>query len=476
MDSILDSKVTRLTQGAIGKALFALSIPIVLSNTLLTTHQMVNAFWLGRLGAAAMAAVSVSFPVIFVLVSLGGGLAVAASILVAQYAGARNPEAVNHVSAQSLLMVVTISALLSVIGYLSANLILRLMGVGPDIFEDSARYMRVSFMGIVFMFSIVTIQSILRGTGEVKIPLYLITFSVLLNLVLDPIFIFGWGPVPQTGVVGAAYATLITQGLPTLLALRVLAGGQYGVRLRRQDFVPDVALARRALLLGLPASVEQSIHAFSITVYAVLASHFGTTAIAAFGIGLRVLVLAMIPAFGISMATTTLVGQSIGAGNFARAKEIAVVSARYAFWLLTGATILIFGTAQHVMSVFAPGDPALVREGAEVVRCLALCFGMMGVEMTLIGAVRGVGDTTMPMALAFVSVWLIEIPVAYSLSHHTSLGEHGLWYTFPIYSASAMLLAIALFKKQRWKPLAQTKENELKKKVTEEILMEEGRL
>jgi Na+-driven multidrug efflux pump len=188
MHNTLDQNVIRLSQGSIGKALFELSVPIVLSNTLYTSHQLVNAFWVGRLGAGAVAAVSVNFPVLFLMVSLGGGLAVAGSILVTQYAGARNYTAVNHVSAQTLLMVVATSAVLSVIGYVLVTPILRWMGTGADIFEDSAHYMRVSFMGIVFMFTFAMFQSILRGIGEVKIPLYVIALSVILNLILDPLF------------------------------------------------------------------------------------------------------------------------------------------------------------------------------------------------------------------------------------------------------------------------------------------------
>jgi len=258
MDDTLHRTVTRLTQLSIPRALAALALPIVLANTLLTAHQLVNTFWVGRLGAPAVAAVSVSFPVIFLLVSVGGGLSVAGSILIAQYAGARDSRSVNHVSAQTMLMVVAVSALFSALGYPLAGPLLHAMGIGADIFEESTRYLQVSFLGIVFMFAFETSQSILRGVGEVKIPLYVIAFSVVLNLILDPLFIFGLGPVPAGGVVGAAYATLVTQGLAAAVGLAVLLRNRYGVQLRRLDFVPDIPLIRRIFRLGLPASVEQS--------------------------------------------------------------------------------------------------------------------------------------------------------------------------------------------------------------------------
>jgi len=330
------------------------------------------------------------------------------------------------------------------------------MGIGADIFENSAHYLRVSFTGIVFMFIFAMFQSILRGIGEVRVPLYVIAFSVILNLILDPFFIFGWGPVPPGGVVGAAYATLVTQGLAALVAFRILFGRHYGVRLRRRDFVPDMALVKRVFLLGLPTSIEQSMDALGIMVITVFVSHFGTSSLAAYGIGFRVLMLVFIPAFGISMATATLVGQNIGAGNFARAKETAVVSTWYAFWLLTGAAVLIFAGATHVVQFFVPEDPVVIREGALVVRLMAVSFGLIGVQMSLMGAFLGAGDTFMPMVLTIVSVWVIQIPVAYCLSHYTSLGALGLWYSFPITALVTTILTIVRFKRQNWKPLARS--------------------
>jgi len=473
MHNTLDQNVTQLSQGSIGKALFELSVPIVLSNTLYTSHQLVNAFWVGRLGAGAVAAVSVNFPVLFLLVSLGGGLAVAGSILVAQYAGARNYTAVNHVSAQTLLMVVATSAVLSVIGYVFVTPILRWMGTGADIFEDSAHYMRVSFMGIVFMFTFAMFQSILRGIGEVKIPLYVIALSVILNLILDPLFIFGWGPVRPGGVVGAAYATLMTEGLASLVGFWILFGSRYEVRLRLRDFAPDMALVKRVFLLGLPASVEQSMQALGMTVFTAFVSHFGTTANAAYGVGFRVLTFVIIPAFGISMATATLVGQSIGAGDFKRAKKTAVVSAWYAFWLLTATAVVVFAGATHLVRFFVPEDPAVIREGALVVRLMAGSFGLLGAQLSLMGAIRGAGDTVMPMVLTIVSMWVIRIPLAYYLSHYTSLGAIGLWYSFPAPAIVTTILAIVQFKRQHWKPLV--KRNELQGNLMEEILVDEGR-
>jgi putative MATE family efflux protein len=264
----------------------------------------------------------------------------------------------------------------------------------------------------------------------------------------------------------------MTEGLASLVGFWILFGSRYEVRLRLRDFAPDMALVKRVFLLGLPASVEQSMQALGMTVFTAFVSHFGTTANAAYGIGFRVLTFVIIPAFGISMATATLVGQSIGAGDFKRAKKTAVVSAWYAFWLLTAAAVVVFAGATHLVRFFVPEDPAVIREGALVVRLMAVSFGLLGAQLSLMGAIRGAGDTVMPMVLTIVSMWVIRIPLAYYLSHYTSLGAIGLWYSFPAPAIMTTILAIVQFKRQHWTPLV--KRNELQGNLMEEILVDEG--
>ena len=263
----------------------------------------------------ASAAVSVCFPLIFILLAFGFGLSIAASIFVAQYAGARKHAMVNHVSAQTLLMIVVVSLVLSCAGYISSPYVLHLIGVGEDIFTDTNRYLQISYIGMIFSYGFVVFQSILRGIGEVRYPLYVITLTVLLNAVLDPLFIFGWGPVPGYGVAGAAYSTIATQFIGAGIGLGVLFNGRFGIHLKLSDFVPDFPMIKRAIRIALPASLEQSVRTLGSIMLVFLATGFGTMALATFGIGMRIMSFIFIPAFGLGMATTTLVGQNIGAGN-----------------------------------------------------------------------------------------------------------------------------------------------------------------
>ena len=216
----MPSKRQRLfLEGPIGAALFRLAVPIILGNVLQTGYQLTDAFWIGRLGAAAVAAVSVSFPVTFLVIALGAGFGIAGATLSAQYMGAGRQDMVNHVAAQTMLMVLVTSAVLGTAGYILAPYLLELVGVAPDVYSGALGFMRVSFIGIIFVFLYGMFQALMRGVGETRIPLLIVLLTVLLNFLLDPLFIFGWGPLSPHGVMGAAIATLATQRWPPCSAL-----------------------------------------------------------------------------------------------------------------------------------------------------------------------------------------------------------------------------------------------------------------
>ncbi|HRW58967.1 MAG TPA: MATE family efflux transporter, partial [Chlamydiales bacterium] len=229
------SQKNNLLDGSIFKSLISLAVPIIFANILQTTYQLIDTFWVGRLGTDAVAAVSISFPVIFLIISLGGGLVMAGAILIAQYKGSSNRKAVNHIASQTFVMVVVISIVLAMIGYLLSPLVVRLMGADTKVYTDAVLYMRVSFLGMIFMFVYMAFQSLMRGVGDVKTPLYIVLGTVFLNLVLDPLFIFGYGIFPGYGVTGAAIATIITEGLAALIGSFLLLKGRYHIKISWKD-------------------------------------------------------------------------------------------------------------------------------------------------------------------------------------------------------------------------------------------------
>lgn len=461
-------------EGPIVASLLKLAGPIVAANVLQSAYQLTDAFWVGRLGGDAVAAVAVTFPVTFLMIAIGAGLAVAGSTLIAQYVGARQQERVNHTAGQTLLLVAFTSTLLGSLGYVIAPGLLRLMGVAPAVLPGATQFMRVSFVGLVFVFGFAMFQAMLRGVGEVTMPLWIVLGTVLLNFVLDPLFIFGAGPIPASGVAGAALATIGTQSLAAIIGVRLLLGGRYGIHLRVHDFVPDPAFIKQAFQLGFPASIEQSARALGLTVMTFLIASFGTVTIAAYGIGFNVLSFVLIPAMGLSMATSTLVGQNIGAGQVERASAIARLSSLVSFGGLTALGVVIFLGAESLVAFFVPNDQPVIEAGGLFLRIVSLSFGFMGLQLALTGVFRAAGNTIVTMVLALVSQWVLQFPLAYILSTHTALGPTGLWCAFPISNVVIAIVTIFWFMKGDWKETRLTGVQRFSERVSEEILIEEG--
>lgn len=467
-------KVNNLTEGSIWKSLIALSVPIIFANILQTAYQLTDTFWVGRLGTVAVAAVSISFPVIFLIISLGGGLAMAGTILVAQYKGKNDTKATNHIASQTLLMTVIISIILAAIGYLLSPHLVNLMGVEQGVFSSAVSYMKISFIGMIFMFTYMVFQSLARGVGDVKTPMYIVLGTVLLNLILDPLFIFGYGFVPAFGVTGAAIATIGTQGLAATIGMILLLKGKHQLQLHIRDLKPDFPLIKKMFWLGFPASVEQSTRALGMTVMTFLVATFGTLTIAAYGIGIRILSFIIIPALGLSMATSTLVGQNIGAGKTQRAEKIVKLSSMAGFIVLTIVGIIIFLFAKQISGWFIPGEIETIRASALFIKIISLTFGFIGIQQVLNGAFRGSGNTMVSMILAIVSLWVLRFPLAYILSQHTALAEIGLWIAFSVANIIATIITIVWFAKGTWKQKKITEEIKLTREITKETIIEEG--
>ena len=440
-----------LLEGPILQSLLKLAIPVVFANVLQSAYQLIDAFWVGRLGGAAVAAVSLSFTMMFQMFAQGMGLAMAGSTLTAQYRGAGNDSMVSHVAAQTLNMVALLSVTLGVLGYIFTPNLLHLMGVAPDVYAGALGFMRVSFVALLFNFSFFVFQSIMRGVGRPTLPVYIVAATVLLNFALDPLFIFGWGPVPAYGVMGAALATLGTQVLAAVAGMAVLRMGKHGIHVRRHDFIPDFAYMKRAFFLGAPASVEQSARALGLTVMTFLIASFGTQTMAAYGVGSNILQVVIIPAFGLSMAISTLAGQNIGAGNVERAARIGRLGATLAFGTLTGLGVIVFLFAPYLTAFFVPSDAGVIAAAAHFLRVMALAWGFMGIQLALTGVLRASGNMVTTMMITLASQWVLQFPLAYVLSTHTALGSGGIWWAFPVTNVITAFIVVLVYARGTWK-------------------------
>jgi putative MATE family efflux protein len=465
---------TLFLEGAIPRALLSLAIPIILANLLQTGYQLTDAFWVGRLGASGVAAISVSFPVTFLVIALGSGLAMAGATMTAQYVGAGRQDMVNHVAAQTMLMVVITSVVFGALGFVLAPALLELLGVTPEVYKGALGFLRVSFVGIIFVFMYAMFQALMRGVGQTRTPLLIVAGTVLLNFVLDPLFIFGWRAIPAQGVMGAAFATLITQALAAGIGMIIFLRGRHGIALRWKGFRPDPPYLKRAFFLGLPGSVELSTRALGLMVMSFLVASFGTLAIATYGVGSSVLQVITIPVMGVAMAVATLVGQNIGAGNIERAAHITWLGTVVSFATLTLLGGIAWLCAPWLVSFFIPHDPAVIMGGAHFIRIMCLAWGGMGIQLCIVSAFRASGNMLIAMIIAMVSQWMIQFPMAYILARHTRLGPDGLWWSFPITNVAVALVSVAWFARGSWKTMRLTEDDVEVAEVTREVVIEEG--
>ena len=463
-----------LTEGSIAGALVRLSLPIIAANILATAYQLTDTWWVGRLSDKAVAAVTFCFPINFLMIAAGGGLAIAGSVLIAQYKGRGEEQAMNHVAAQTLLMVLAVALVLSSIGYFLSEPIMRFMGADDQVLPDAVRFMQITFIGFIFVFGFFVYQSLMRGIGVVLPPMLIVLLTVLLNFALDPLFIFGGGPIPAMGVAGAAMATLATQALAAAIGFAFLFGGKHGLRPRLTDFWPDWQVIRKTFYLGLPASVEQATRALSMLIMTLLISGFGTIAVAAYGVGIRVLTFVVIPAMGIAMATTTLVAQNLGAGKLERAEQTTLIAGLISFFVPTVGGLLLFVFSVPLATFFVPKSPATIEEASHFLRIISLALGCLGLQHTLAGTLRGAGNTLAAMALTIVSAWIIQFPLAYILSRYTSLGINGIWWSHPIGMMISAAICLVWFLGGDWKRTKLLEDLELEHKVMEEARIEEG--
>jgi putative MATE family efflux protein len=460
--------------GSISKALLKLAIPIILINILQSAYQLTDAFWVGRLGAAQVAAVSISTPVTFLVIAIGAGLAMAGAILSAQHMGAGRQDKVNHVAAQTMLMVTFMAIVLGSLGYLLSPYFLTLLGVADVVYDEALKFMHVSFIGVIFVFIYAMFQSLMRGIGQTKVPLIIVSVTVVLNFVLDPLFIFGYGSFAGLGVMGAALATLVTQSLAALAGVIIFLRGRHGIQLQLKSLYPDWQYIKYAFFLGAPGSIELSARAFGLIIMSFLVASFGTETIASYGVGSNVLQMLMILAMGLSMAVSTLVGQNIGAGNPKRAEQITKLAS---LWGLVGLSFLggvAFYSAELLIAFFIPDDAAVIAKGAQFIRIMCFTWGGIGVQLCVVAAFRASGNMVNAMLIALLSQGVVQFPAAYILSKHTELGDQGIWYSFAITNVVIAFICYTWFMQGRWQQTILTKTDKNIAKISREAFIEEG--
>jgi putative MATE family efflux protein len=440
----------RLTQGPVARSLLLLAWPIMLSNLFQTVYNLVDTLWLGRLGKVAVAAPTIAWPLVFLVISLGAGVTIAGTALVAQYTGARRHEEANHAAGQVFTFTGILAVALAAGGVMAARPLMVVMGAGPDLLDPATSYLRIIYAGIPAMFGMFIVTALLNGVGDTVTPMKLMGVSVVFNIVLDPLFIFGWGPFPAWGVAGAAVATIISRGMIALFGLYLLFSGKVGIHVRPRYLRLHWETVRHILTIGLPASLGQSGTALGFSIMTGILARFGTAVVSAFGIGNRIISIMTMPATGLGQATATMVGQNLGAEKKRRAERSAWTGMGISTaFLLSGSVAVYFLRASLIRSFIA--DPEVIALGAQMLAITAMAFPFMGILQVVIGTYQGSGHTVYSMFFSLFRLWGMRIPLVYFLGFTFAMGADGVWWAMFISNFGTSVLSLGFFLSGNWK-------------------------
>jgi putative MATE family efflux protein len=458
-----------LTSGGIAKPLLYLSFPIIVTNLFQTAYNLADTFWLGQYNTTALAAISFAFPMVFLLISLAIGLSVAGSVLVAQHTGADQEREAEYAASQTVVFSVIVSIILGGVGYLFVDQYLVLLGASESVIPVATSYMKIISVGLFAMFGFAVFISLMRGYGDTVTPMLVMFGSVVLNIILDPILIFGFENNPLfgylgmgglettlfeltgyagSGIEGAAIATVFSRILALIVGLAIMFRGKRGVQIHLDQMIPDLGYARRLIDIGVPASVESAGIALSTNVLLFIIAAFSPTVVAAYGIGTRVFSVIFLPAIAFSQGVETMTGQNIGAGKHDRAERTNHFSAKVMLVGLTALGGIVFLAARPIAAVFTT-DPAVVDITTVFIQYTAFTFGGIGVRRAYTGGFRGSGKTIIAAVIAVFVLGLVRLPVAWIGAN--LLGPPGIWIAFAISNVCGGVVAYLWFRQGSWR-------------------------
>ena len=438
------------TQGPIGRAIFLLAVPMVLEMVRESIFAVVDVFWVAKLGASAVATVALTESMMAIVYTLAFGLAIGTTATVARRVGEKDPDGAARAAVQAIVLGLFVSISLGALGGWFAPDLLRIMGAGEDVLAIGTGFSRVMIGGSASVFMLFVINAIFRGAGDAAVAMRVLWFANLLNIVLGPLFIFGVGPFPELGVTGAAVATTIGRTAGVLFAASRLWRGAGHIAVHPQHLSIDFgAMARLTRLCGVGTfQILLSTTAW-IGLIRILAT-FGSVVVAGFGIAMRVVIFALLPAFGLSNAAATMVGQSLGAKDPDRAERSVWTASRY--------NLAFLGALGSVFVLGAPWIVAAFTNEAEVarvatlgLRIIGLGFPLYAFGMVMTQSFNGAGDTWTPTWINVFVFWMFEIPVAWALSKHTSLDYTGGFVAITAAYGGLAIVSALLFRRGTWK-------------------------
>ena len=427
-----------------------LALPLMASNFLQTLYNLTDTWFLGRLDAVSLSAPGVAMPLVWLVVVFSNGFSTAGITLMSQSKGKGSMEKVELYLGQLTLCMLVLSIVLGGAGVMASPAFLTWMGTPPELEGLANAYLRIIFSGMPFLFITVVLQAAYQAVGNGIIPLVVQGISVGLNVLLDPLFIFGLGPMEGMGVAGAAWATLLARSLAAVVSIGLLIHPIHGgPKLRWKTMRPRRSPIALLLRVGLPASMGHSLTALGFTVLQGVINSFGTAVIAAFSIGNRLIGLFNMPAMGISQATAALVGQELGAGRRDGANQVLKTALLTIFTFLITSMTLTFFFGNHFTRFFVD-DPQVVAYGADLFRYVSASVVFFGLFTVFGGAFQGGGDTRSYMVLNVLRLWGVRLPLAWLFGQLFDWGPTGVWIAMCSSNMVVFMGAILVHKRGKW--------------------------
>ena len=438
------------TSGSMARAIALLAIPMVLEMLAQSLFGIVDVFFVGQLGSAAVAAVGIIDSLMVIIYTIGMGLAMAATAMVARRIGENDPESASITAYQVLVLGFLCSIPIAILGVFLAPDLMRFMGAAPEVIEAGAAYASIIFAFNFLILFLFIINAIFRGAGDAFMAMIVLWLANMINIVLDPILIFGWGPFPEMGIKGAAVATCIGRGIGVGLQIYFLLAGRGRIQLMLDSFKVNANLMWRLIVISLPATLQYFIGSASWIFIFWIIARFGTDATAGYTIAIRIFIFALLPSWGMGNAAATLVGQNLGAKKPARAERSVWITAFTNMIFLGLVALGIYIYAYPLVELFSK-DPEVIRFGADCLRIVCISYIFFAFGMVTVQAFNGAGDTLTPTIINFISYWILQIPLAIWLSGWADLGVNGVFIAIAIAQGALAVISVLWFRRGTWK-------------------------
>lgn len=455
----LMSKVARedILAGPIIGTVFKLGWPVMVTTILQVLYNLADTFWLGHLpkeeSGLAVAGLQISWPIVFLLISFVAGFAAAGVALISQYTGAGKEDKADLSCGQVYSLSFVFGLFIGGLGYILSPYLLPLITHSRGVTDVATLYIQVIFLGMPFMFASFLFASVLQAYGDTVTPMLVSGITVSLNVILDPLLIFGLGPLPKLGVLGAALATVICQAMASILALYILFKGKRGVQLKLSYLKPRWEWISKIFRIGLPASIGNSGTAFGFVVLMAIIGRVPNApiALAAYGIGDRIIHLMFICIEGLGVGLTTILGQSLGAGKIARAETVARRGSALMFLILVGEAAVLWLLRRPAFSIFIPNRPDIIEEGVKFISIFVLGMPFFGLFRAAGAVFQGSGHNVPTMIMELSRLWLLRVPLCWLFAFFLLKGSTGVWWGMAISNIMGATVAIVLFSTGVWK-------------------------